>query len=123
LIENKETCWFCGYEGYLPTGWVTDSGEKLICPECDYKLDQILKHWDNGVVLPPKVSPPIPHIPPPTNPSSILTVTDVTKVVTKGSQNIGEKMEQCWGFGMPCATEDDFCPHDEVEECKKRNEE
>ena len=39
---------------------MTDSGEKLICPECDYKLDQILKHWDDGVVLPPKVSPPIP---------------------------------------------------------------
>ena len=54
--------------------------------------------------------------------SSILTVTDVTETVTKETRNIGEKMEQCWGFGMPCATEDDFCPYDEVEECKKRNE-
>ena len=42
-----DKCWFCGYEGYLPTGWNTDKGEKLICPECDWKLDQILKHLDD----------------------------------------------------------------------------
>ena len=40
-----DKCWFCGYEGYLPTGWKTDEGEKLICPECDWRLDQILKHF------------------------------------------------------------------------------
>ena len=31
---------------------------------------------DPGFLVPPKVSPPIPRIPPPTNPSSILTVKE-----------------------------------------------
>ena len=74
--------------------------------EEDIKLLKFLKALDNDIriklvefilnykegddfLVPPKVSPPIPRIPPPTNPSSILTVKKVKKLVTTETENIG----------------------------------
>ena len=42
-----------------------------------------------AVLISPKVSPPIPRTAPPTNPSSILTVKKVKKLVTTETENIG----------------------------------
>ena len=41
-------CWLCGEEASLWTSWAIDDGEHEVCGECDWKIDQIIKHYGNN---------------------------------------------------------------------------
>ncbi len=40
-----EPCWLCGKRKLLVTTWKIDDGEHGVCVECDWKIDQIIKHY------------------------------------------------------------------------------
>jgi len=41
-------CWLCGEEASLWTSWKIDDGWHDVCGECDWKIDQILKHYGSN---------------------------------------------------------------------------